>query len=327
MIYWFRAACPPPQKGGYGVNTTIFQYALEVERTRSITQAAENLLIAQPNLSKAIRETEEALGYTIFHRTPRGAFPTEKGVRFLDAARAIVQQLKRMEQIAGDGDGRVQRLSLSMPRGSYLSKALVQFAASLDQSLPIELNITETGSMATIANVHDGAFGLGIVRYRLEHERYFQDYIAEKSLRSELVWEFSCLALLSRRHPLAGKHPLEEADLAGSIEIVHGDETVPYLPAAHAAADAPAARRIFLYERANQFDLLCHVPGAFMKVSPVPRDIAERYGLVQRRCAFASGRCRDVLVYRHDHTLTSLDRRLIDRIFAVKNEVALCEYD
>ena len=119
----------------------------------------------------------------------------------------------------------------------------------------------------------------------------------------------------------------EEADLAGSIEIVHGDETVPYLPAAHAAADAPAARRIFLYERANQFDLLCHVPGAFMKVSPVPRDIAERYGLVQRRCAFASGRCRDVLVYRHDHTLTSLDRRLIDRIFAVKNEVALCEYD
>ena len=72
MIYWFRAACPPPQKGGYGVNTTIFQYALEVERTRSITQAAENLLIAQPNLSKAIRETEEALGYTIFHRTPRG---------------------------------------------------------------------------------------------------------------------------------------------------------------------------------------------------------------------------------------------------------------
>ena len=99
------------------MNTTIFQYALEVERTRSITQAAENLLIAQPNLSKAIRETEEALGYTIFHRTPRGAFPTEKGVRFLDAARAIVQQLKRMEQIAGDGDGRVQRLSLSMPRG------------------------------------------------------------------------------------------------------------------------------------------------------------------------------------------------------------------
>ena len=41
------------------MNTTLFKYALEVERTRSITQAAENLLIAQPNLSKALREAEE----------------------------------------------------------------------------------------------------------------------------------------------------------------------------------------------------------------------------------------------------------------------------
>lgn len=316
------------------MNTTIFQYALEVERTRSISQAAENLLIAQPNLSKAIKEAEETLGYTIFHRTPRGAFPTEKGVRFLDAARTIVQQLKHMEEIAGDDGGKVQRLSVSMPRGSYLSKALVQFAAALDQAQPLELNITETGSMATIANVHDGTFGLGIVRYRLAHEQYFEDYLAEKSLRSEPIWEFSYLALLSRRHRLAEKRPLAEADFADCLEIVHGDEAVPYLPAGRSAApETPGAagatrrRRIFLYERANQFDLLCHVPDSFMKISPVPQDIAERFGLVQRRCDFSDGRCRDVLIYRRDHVLTALDRRFIDRVFAVKNEVSLCEYD
>ena len=64
-----------------------------------------------------------------------------------------------------------------------------------------------------------------------------------------------------------------------------------------------------------------------MKVSPVPQDIAERFGLVQRRCDFSDGRCRDVLIYRRDHVLTALDRRFIDRVFAVKNEVSLCEYD
>lgn len=82
------------------MNTTLFKYALEVERTRSITQAAENLLIAQPNLSKALREAEDSLGYAIFHRTPRGAFPTEKGVRFLEIAREITQQLKRWRKSA-----------------------------------------------------------------------------------------------------------------------------------------------------------------------------------------------------------------------------------
>ena len=40
------------------MNTLHFRYAVEIEKTRSITQAAENLYMAQPNLSKAIKELE-----------------------------------------------------------------------------------------------------------------------------------------------------------------------------------------------------------------------------------------------------------------------------
>ena len=40
------------------MNTLHFKYAVEIEKTRSITQAAENLYMAQPNLSKAIKELE-----------------------------------------------------------------------------------------------------------------------------------------------------------------------------------------------------------------------------------------------------------------------------
>lgn len=311
------------------MNTTLFKYVLEVERTRSITQAAENLLIAQPNLSKAIKEAEESLGYTIFHRTPRGAFPTEKGVRFLEAARNIVQQLKKMEEIADNADENVQRLSVSMPRGSYISKALIRFVSTLDRQKGMELNITETGSMATIGNVLGGNFGLGIVRYQTVYEKYFQDYLTEKGLCSELIWEFSYLALMSRRHSMAQKRPLREDDLSRSIEIVHGDTMVPYLSAGSVAqsGDAGERQRIYLYERANQFDLLYHIPESFMKVSPIPQDILERYSLVQRRCEFANNRCKDLLIYRKDYTLTPLDRRFIDKVYQIKNEVAFCEYD
>lgn len=60
------------------MNTLHFKYAVEVERTRSITQAAENLYMAQPNLSKAIKELEDNLGITIFERTSKGTIPTVK---------------------------------------------------------------------------------------------------------------------------------------------------------------------------------------------------------------------------------------------------------
>ena len=51
------------------MNTQHLKYAVEVERTGSITQAADNLYMAQPNLSKAIKELEDTLGISIFRRT------------------------------------------------------------------------------------------------------------------------------------------------------------------------------------------------------------------------------------------------------------------
>ena len=43
------------------MNTQYFRYALEVEKTGSITQAANNLFMSQPTLSKAIKDMEETM--------------------------------------------------------------------------------------------------------------------------------------------------------------------------------------------------------------------------------------------------------------------------
>ena len=101
------------------MNIIQFKYAIEVERTGSISQAAENLYMAQPNLSKAIRELEEGLGFPVFERTSRGVVPTRRGVEFLKLARGVLLQVEQMEALRDDQSGNVQRLSLSMPRDVY----------------------------------------------------------------------------------------------------------------------------------------------------------------------------------------------------------------
>ena len=65
------------------MNTLHLKYALEIEKTGSISQAAQNLFMAQPNLSKAIKDLENELGYVIFKRTSSGVIATEKGAEFL----------------------------------------------------------------------------------------------------------------------------------------------------------------------------------------------------------------------------------------------------
>ena len=73
-------------------------------------------------------------------------------------------------------------------------------------------------------------------------------------------------------------------------------------------------RRIFIYERASQFDLLSENPQTFMWVSPVPQKLLDRYGLVQRKCAENHKVYRDVLIYRNGYKLTMLDNAFITEL-------------
>ena len=136
------------------MNTLFFKYAIEVEQTRSITKAAENLYMAQPNLSKAIRELEETLGFPIFVRSSKGVIPTDQGREFLKYAHSIMLELDKMSKISEMSDGAVQSFRISIPRGSYIAHGFTEFAAQLDPGKRVMLNVVETNSMQTLSLIH-----------------------------------------------------------------------------------------------------------------------------------------------------------------------------
>ncbi|HIS03820.1 MAG TPA: LysR family transcriptional regulator [Candidatus Pullichristensenella avicola] len=306
------------------MNTIQFKYAIEVERTGSISQAAENLYMAQPNLSKAIRELEDSLGFAVFERTSRGVVPTRKGEEFLKLARSVLLQIGQMEALKDDHPDHVQRFSLSMPRGSYIADGVSRFISALDPHGDMRLSIKETNSVQTVNNVLSGRFRLGIIRYRVQHESHFLDFLSEKELTFEQLWEYDYEVLLSRQHPLAAMDPLDPARLEDYIELTHGDKTVPHLSSLPRTAHRPGDcenRRILIYERAAQFEFLSRVPGTYMWTSPEPRHVLEPWGLLQKPCA-SNRRYRDILIYPRRYTLNEYDRLFIDKLFDARNDIA-----
>lgn len=314
------------------MNTQYFKYAVEVEKTGSITQAAENLFMAQPNLSKAIKELEDTLGIVIFERTPRGVSPTAAGKEFLDYAKRILIQLEKMESISIPRSERESRqtMRVSIPRGSYISTAFASFISSLDMTKGINIAFQETGSLQTLTNVTENGYDFGILRYQTMYENYFLHYFKDKSLASELIWEFSCLALMSADHPMAKLETIDIEELRQvSVEIVHGDNLVPYLPADELMPNPPGgdptSKRIFVYERGSQFELLAKVKNSFMWVSPIPQDLLDRYNLVQRVCHMENNKFKDVLIYPKHYKFTTVDKLFLNKVYEAKNEVALAE--
>ncbi|MBB2913264.1 DNA-binding transcriptional LysR family regulator [Streptosporangium becharense] len=72
----------------------------------SVLRAAEHLHLAQPAVTRGLREVEQILGVELFSRGPRGVTPTLFGEAFVDHARAVQAELRRAgDRIAGLADG------------------------------------------------------------------------------------------------------------------------------------------------------------------------------------------------------------------------------
>ena len=305
------------------MNTQYFLYAIEVEKTGSITQAAHNLFMSQPTLSKAIKDLEESVGFSVFKRTSKGVVPTQKGTEFLAHARKIAAQIRKMEQALQAQDISNQLFSLAIPRVSYIARAASEFACAFDDRKDMEIDIRETNSMHVIDAVAYGHYVLGIIRCHVEDEDYFLKNLAEKGLQHETVWQSEYMALMRQDHPLARQEVLRGADFAPYIEIAFGDEEVPYIRVSESRSGEllEHTKRILVYDRAMQLDLLRTNPAAYGWASAVPKDILERNNLIQRKCV-RSRQFKDILISRAGYRFSKLDRTFLDMLFLQRNAVA-----
>lgn len=74
------------------------RYIVEVVETGSISRAASNLYISQPNLSAQINSLENELGRIIFERTNKGVKLTTEGREIYHYAKTLVNQFELTEK-------------------------------------------------------------------------------------------------------------------------------------------------------------------------------------------------------------------------------------
>lgn len=305
------------------MNTTYLNYALEIERVGSISQAAQNLYMAQPNLSKAIRELEKELGFTIFKRTAKGVRPTEAGTEFLYHARQIMEQVSAVERISQRIGTDKLKYKISIPRGSYIVDGFTSFLSELELEKGMEVTINETNALGTISNVADRGYNLGIIRYQMLDETHYLTMLKNNHLTYETIWEFEYVLVMSKNHPLANKETITPEDLSEYTKITHGDIELPHVRRIKHEAEMTPRNVIYVYERGSQFDLLTNVPTTYMWVSPIPQKLLDKLQLVQRICRAEDNLYKDVMIFREDYHITEHDRLFQKKIYESKVDVSM----
>ena len=99
------------------------RYAHSVAAHRSFNRAAAALGIAQPTLSRSIKQLEQQLGLPLFKRSAQGVEPTDFGLMFLREAESVVAQVADLEQQVSLAKG-LRTGNVAVGLGAYVAEAL-----------------------------------------------------------------------------------------------------------------------------------------------------------------------------------------------------------
>jgi DNA-binding transcriptional LysR family regulator len=121
---------------GMAIDHRQLRYFVEVATLRSINKAAARLHIAQPALSRRMRQLEHELGVDLFVRSIGGVQLTPAGRRLLGRAAAIGEEIRRLREAVDDGEGSPQhQLHIGMVPGPSLM-LLNRLVAACHKEMP-----------------------------------------------------------------------------------------------------------------------------------------------------------------------------------------------
>ncbi len=300
------------------MNTLHLKYVVEVEKTRSITAAAKNLFMAQPNLSKALKELEDSLGFSIFERTSRGVTPTKKGAEFLHYAKNILQQMNKIEALYAGNEGRQNTAEIATVKAGYINTVTVRFLAGLNFNDTV-LDIECLSAEEVFNKVASRQARLGIMRIRESKVKVMEERFKENSLNSDIIWTFNYQLMFSAGHELAEKDVITYEDLKKYL-LVCGNERE------YSCLDNKSSNIITLNKSELDTSILQNVAGTYTWASPIPNETLTEHSLVQRGCINENENYMDILIYPKGIKFNEIESRFIDCLYQVKKEITFFEH-
>lgn len=294
------------------MNLNHLRWVLEVERTGSFTAAANNLYIAQSNLSNAVKAMEEELGFQIFYRTPKGTRATPMGRDFLEYARTGVYHLEGLSTVYG-------RRIISIAQHRHCTFVSDAVTASLHDSPDAcyRYYIRECSEQDVLDSVFSGESMFGVMFYLSETEEAFRRMLLARNLTQKVFCECGVNILVRDGHPLLSiEHP-SAADLYAYTPIAFTENETRDSTYASQAADMgldsfdrfPGG--VLVSDRATLYSILSQSDCIFITGLISRRDM-EIYGL--KAVSFPSPVRKYSIVTPNGMTMPPLCKDLIDRI-------------
>lgn len=199
------------------MNLNQLYYFQKVAKLQHYHQAANELNISQPSLSRSIANLEEELGVSLFQKNGRNIALTKYGRIFLDHVDRILEEIniaeQKMKSLAGSSSGHID-IGYVFPLAKSYIPRLVRSFLNHEQNHDITFSLSQEITKRLITD--------------LKSEKYdiiFGSYVPEEtSIEFVPVINQEMVIITPLEHPLKHKKPLVLEDLL-SYPVIGYDKT------------------------------------------------------------------------------------------------------
>jgi DNA-binding transcriptional LysR family regulator len=186
------------------------RYFIAVAEHLNFRKAAEHLHIAQPPLSRQIRQLEEDLGVVLLVRSKRRVELTKAGHAFLEQARKLIVQAGHATEAARHaqkGESGIVRIGLASGLGGAVSKVVFEHRK---RAPAVDVECRDIFSTFQNEALQKAEIDIGFLRPPVD----------QKNLECELLFEEEFVVVLPKTHRLAKRRSLRLKDVADEPLII-----------------------------------------------------------------------------------------------------------
>lgn len=196
------------------------RYFIAVADALSFTKGAQKLHIAQPSLTRQIRDLEEDLGVRLLDRTKQRISLTQEGESFLvDAKRVLDLSEEIVESVRGASRHEFPPLNIGYVANLFYDLLPVTLA-SFQRSFPnVPINLFDMNCGDQFRALEESKLDLGFVGLR--------EPIEECGLQFRSIAAYKTLVAVPRKNPLAKKSVIHLRELRPMFFIGMSEQSYP----------------------------------------------------------------------------------------------------
>ena len=237
------------------------KYAVVTAEKGTVSEAAASLYIAQPSLTKALKELEKEMGISIFNRTNKGVFVSKEGEVFLGYARQVLEQAALITEKYTHQSGGKQEFCVSTQHYSFAVNAFVDLI-QVYGSDNYDFSLRETQTYEIIDDVARLKSEIGILYKNCFNEAVIDKLLKSNDLRFERLFVARPHIFVSSGSPLAGRKSvtMEELKPYPYLSFEQGEHNAFYF-SEEIFSMVERPKNIRVRDRATLFNLLIGLNG------------------------------------------------------------------